>query len=188
LITRADDAGMMTEQLGFSILTAPIAAIDRRALSQAWYSALHLAQTAHVAPGAFLKPQVSASGSECAARSVESRNRTRLLVHDVRSVTHAPARKSQIMPPVERRAERSTLARRIERAFLNPFARPQRATFTVDGTRARVHVALQTTAAGVRIVAVCPASIRSRVSRALDEARFALATRGIVLHADVSEV
>ena len=34
---------MMTQQLEVSILAAPLAAIDRRALSQAWYSALHLA-------------------------------------------------------------------------------------------------------------------------------------------------
>jgi hypothetical protein len=35
---------MMTQQLEVSILAAPLAAIDRRALSQAWYSALHLAR------------------------------------------------------------------------------------------------------------------------------------------------
>ena len=36
---------MMTQQLEVSILAAPLAAIDRRALSQAWYSALHLARS-----------------------------------------------------------------------------------------------------------------------------------------------
>ncbi len=39
---------MMTQQLHVSILAAPLAAIDPRALSQAWYSALRLA---HGAPG-----------------------------------------------------------------------------------------------------------------------------------------
>ncbi|HEY1429269.1 MAG TPA: hypothetical protein VGF18_06830, partial [Candidatus Tumulicola sp.] len=34
----------MTEQLRVSIVAAPLAAIDPRALSQAWYSALHLAR------------------------------------------------------------------------------------------------------------------------------------------------
>ena len=35
---------MMTQQLEVSILAAPLAAIDRRVLSQAWYSALRLAR------------------------------------------------------------------------------------------------------------------------------------------------
>ena len=88
---------------------------------------------------------------------------------------------------LERRAERSPLARRIERAFLDPIRANKRATFTIDGTQARVHVALQTTASGVRLIAVCPAAIRIDVARALDEARYALALRGIALRIDVNE-
>ena len=50
---------MMTQQLEVSILAAPLAAIDRRALSQAWYSALHLAR-----PDRAVFP--SREGSPCA--------------------------------------------------------------------------------------------------------------------------
>lgn len=177
---------MMTEQLGFSILTAPLAAIDRRALSQAWYSALHLAQGTCIQASS-PKPQTSIPIRERAPRIVEPRGQTRLERRTARPKPRVPASKSQAPSVPERRAERSALARHIERTFLNPIARPVRATFTIDGTRARVHVALQTTAEGVRIVAVCPASIRSRVSHALDEARYALAARGISLCADLSE-
>jgi len=81
----------------------------------------------------------------------------------------------------ERRAGRSPLARRIERTFLDPARPVRRATFTLEGTRARVHVALQSRASGVRLVAVCPAASRAGVARALDQARYALATRGIAL-------
>src|ERR1700678_3424391 len=35
---------MMTDRLRVSVVAAPLAAIDPRALSQAWYSALHLAR------------------------------------------------------------------------------------------------------------------------------------------------
>ncbi len=178
---------MMTEQLGFSILTAPLAAIDRRALSQAWYSALHLAQGTRE-PLSSAQPQARAPICDRAPHSLEPRDHERLVERDAHPKPRVPASKSIVAAPPERRAERCALARHIERTFLNPIARPVRATFTIDGTRARVHVALQTTAEGVRIVAVCPASIRSRVSHALDEARYALAARGISLCADLSEV
>jgi hypothetical protein len=177
---------MMTEQLGFSILTAPLAAIDRRALSQAWYSALHLAQGKCVQPSS-AQPQTSIPSCDRAARVAEPHDHTRSVERDRHPKPRVPASKSPVAATPERRAERSALARHIERTFLNPIARPARATFTIDGTRVRVHVALQTTAEGVRIVAVCPASIRGRVSRALDEARYALATQGILLCADLSE-
>jgi hypothetical protein len=127
-----DDAGMITQQLGYSILTAPLAAIDRRALSQAWYSALHLARSGF--PVANVPQQLSK------ARTAEA---------------------------------------------LDPARPVRRATFsfagTREGTRARVHVALQSGASGMRLVAVCPAALRAGVARALDQARYALALRGIVL-------
>lgn len=178
---------MMTQQLGFSILTAPLAAIDRRSLSQAWYSALHLASA-----------KTQPASTQARTGGVPPRDRgTRAALSAAgggakRPISFVPARtvqtaNSRPAEAPERRAARSTLARRIERTFLNPVARVQRATFTVEGTSARVHVALQSTKDGVRIVAVCPPSIRTRVSRALDEVRYALAARGIVFHADVSE-
>jgi hypothetical protein len=181
----ADDAGMMTQQLGFNILTAPLAAIDRRALSQAWYSALRLA-------GAGRPPHASSRACAAAPPSVrvmherESQQCRPCDKADTRAVARQTASAPRAAVAPERRAERSPLARRIERTFLNPLVRPQRATFTVDGTRARVHVTLQTTPAGVRIVAVCSASIRTRVLRALDEARYALGARGISARSDVT--
>jgi hypothetical protein len=182
----AHDTGMTTQQLGFSILTAPLAAIDRRSLSQAWYSALHLA---HASPArsscGFTRSKQSTIESEPLRGSATSKvvRRGESAAPVVRS-GHATSRIAQ---GSERRAERSPLARRIERTFLDPVRPSKRATFTIDGTRARVHVALQATVAGVRLVAVCPAAVRSGVARALDEARYALALRGIALRIDVNE-
>lgn len=186
LMAWVDDAGMMTQQLGFSILTAPLAAIDRRALSQAWYSALHLAQASH-AQSISAHGHTDATVCEPTQRPEQSHDCAHAGRHDTSARSRAAASELRVAGAPERRAMRSVLARRIERTFLNPLARPRRATFAIDGTRARVHVALQTTPGGMRIVAVCPASIRSRVSRALDEARYALAARGIALSTDVSE-
>lgn len=176
----------MITQLGFSILTAPLAAIDRRSLSQAWYSALHLAHAT--------KPQSSYGRANAKPSIIEDKpRRCGAPWHAVRLGDRAAPnpRKGQgtlgAAAPPERRAERSPLARRIERTFLDPVRENKRATFTIDGTQARVHVALQTTASGVRLVAVCPAAIRVDVARALDEARYALALRGIALRIDVNE-
>ena len=178
---------MMTQQVGFSILAAPLAAIDRRSLSQAWYSALHLARAGEAQPVAARGRNDVAMSEQVAGRAADSHERAgRFKAQSLARVRAQGPRSTSIAAP-ERRATRSALARRIERTFLHPVARPQRATFTVEGTCARVHVALQTTPAGVRIVAVCPPAVAARVARALDEARYALAARGIALRADVNE-
>jgi hypothetical protein len=176
---------MMTQQLGFSILSAPLAAIDRRALSEAWYSALHLAhergpsaQFPAVASAHSAGPQVFAQ-REHVSRPVVPR------AAEVASRTKRPDQPTRIAAQSDRRAPRSVLARRIERTFLDPSRRVQRATFSVEGSNARVHVTLQDGPGGLRLVAVCPPVVRSGVVRALEEARFALAARGIALRVDV---
>jgi hypothetical protein len=174
-----DDAGMITQQLDYSILTAPLAAIDRRALSQAWYSALHLARSASPAanvPQHLLKART--------AEAVTQRVHIAGTAHRAQPLASSPrgaGRSRMKVEAPERRAVRSPLARRIERTFLDPARPVRRATFSVAGTRARVHVALQSGASGMRLVAVCPAALRAVVARALDQARYALALRGISL-------
>jgi hypothetical protein len=182
----AHDAGMMTQQIGFSILTAPLAAIDRRSLSQAWYSALHLAQHGASQPAS---AHASVQSREHEFRQIPGRTSGEHVARasTVRFVPHPRAATHADAPHEERRAARSLLARRIERAFLDPSRRVERATFTLDGSRARVHVALQSTGTSTRLVAVCPSSMRAGVARALEEARYALALRGVALHIDLKE-
>lgn len=172
---------MMSQQIGFSILTAPLAAIDRRTLSQAWYSALHLAKEPPAdvpAPRCMNQIPDEAARSALAmprrvATSAESSAPTRSLSSKSPDRTHA------IAP--ERRALRSTLARKIERAFLHPSTPPTRATFSIGATRERVHIALQVHGRRVRLVAICAPRVRARVARALAQARYALAQRGVAL-------
>jgi len=182
-----DDADMMTQQLGFSILCAPLAAIDRRALSQAWYSALHIAQHARMA-----QPDVRvlahARGAVAPPHGDVVQERASSLKRGVAPARRGSVGRARVSGAPERRAERSALARRIEHTFLNPFVRPRRATFTIEGSRERVHIAIQTTVAGMRIIAVCPASMQPRVARALEEARYALAACGIALQPELREV
>ena len=180
------DGGMMSQQLDFAILTAPLAAVDRRALSQAWYSALHLAAASRGPSGDAPAPQCVRGSDASSTQRIEQKS-SKPAAGTPRTVASQKERAGGALISAERRALRSPLARRIERAFHNPVQRSQRATFTVDGTRARVHVTLQSSPAGARIVAVCPPAVRAGVARALEQARYALAARGVALHVDVNE-
>ncbi len=177
---------MMTQQLGFSVLTAPIAAIDRRALSQAWYSALHLAQQPAKVETTALSVAVDRREVQQTHVAFERRGsavRTAPALHV--QPEKKPVRRDAVA--IERRSLRSPLARKIEHAFLRPNVPATRAAFTIDGTDARVHVTMQRTRLGVQLVAVCPPHAREKVARALEQARYALAERGIAVTAQIAE-
>ena len=125
---------MISQQIGFSILTAPLAAIDRRSLSQAWYSALHLAR-----PNPRSSRGQPSSNQVVCKREHRPNGETPHIVRPVQRPAGAVPKEHALRrgaPSPERRAERSPLARRIERAFLDPVRRTDRATFTLDGSRA----------------------------------------------------
>jgi len=172
---------MTTQQLHVSILAAPLAAIDPRALSQAWYSALRFAHDA---------PPISNAPGRCVTAS---RPRATISMEPQRGVDGKPA----VIAPrgarctrgevrgaagdhTRRRAARVPLARRIERAFAASTA-PQRATFSLGHGAARVHVILQTSGERSALVALCLPELEAVVSRALAQAGQALAARGIVI-------
>jgi hypothetical protein len=177
---------MMKEQLGFSVLSAPLAALDRRAISQAWYSALHLAgnrspaSTPMASQGSGLVASAvhmkqappaehGATGSQAQVRAQERH--------------HVASRVDATQP--DRRVLRSPLARKIETAFLRPTKPLHRATFTIGG-ESRVHISIQNSGFGMSLVAVCAPAVRGTVAKALDEARYALAARGISIGVSLS--
>jgi hypothetical protein len=180
---------MMTQQLRASILTAPLAAIDRRALSQAWYSALHLARPNAAAPtpsrpnapstASATSPGSAKSGVATAAKPIAP-NPSALVR------TRAGVREATVDAATDRRVPRTRLARDIERAFLDPRMRRERSTFSVGNGAARVVVVLQNVGDRVRLVAICAPACKIAVARALADARFALASRGIALDIDDS--
>jgi hypothetical protein len=176
---------MMTQQLGVSILSAPLAAIDRRVLSQAWYSALHLARNAPRAHMRSHDDQMPKEENAVDAREETARRRNRALLA---LVPHASRMRMSPSATVEgdRRA-RSSLGRKIEKMVTHPLRRQHSATFTIDGTSARVHVILRTAGDLVHVVAICSPALRSSVSQALSEACVALSSRGIALAVDTKD-
>lgn len=173
---------MMTQQLRAGILSAPLAAIDRRALSQAWYSALGFARERPSAAAARRAPsRLRPPAGETPDRAPGAAG-TRVIRSVLRVCPPPVAGKRDAAPPAapgERRAASSALARAIERRFARTPLRPSRATFGLDG--GRVHVILRSRGSDVRLIALCAPSARATVARALEQARYALAARGIAL-------
>jgi hypothetical protein len=176
----------ITEQLQFSVLTAPVATLDRRTLSQAWYSALYGAGNAK---NAAAKPAheslvtgACAGAPRPSAASVSERQcRPAIEPHAAKTATRNAG------APLERRAPRSALARKIERVFLRPRSAARKASFTIEGESGRVHVLLQSHGTQLKLVAICPPKARAQVAAALAQVRYALALRGMDLQAEARE-
>jgi hypothetical protein len=176
---------MMTQQLEVSILAAPVAAVDPRALSQAWYSALRLArdrrQTSPVR-----QPSTNA-GEAAYSRGVSQQNGQRSFVPNMQALCRRFPRPAlsicsgsdEESAVARSRAPRTTLAQRIERAFSNPNGYPRRATLSMGRGNARVVVIFQMQGKRGILLALCRPELRAIVGRALAEARLGLAARGI---------
>lgn len=173
---------MMTAQLELSILAAPVAAIDPRSLSQAWYSALRFGTQAPPdsvvrSHGDRTQTLTNRSTPAADAQALRSRqcDRPRAAVERRgRAVAGGDSSNNAL----RYRAARALLAERIERAFAGSNAHPKRATFSMGRGTARVVVILQTNGKRTMLLALCRPELRGVVGRALAEARCALAARG----------
>lgn len=169
----------MQHTTGVAVVATQLADTDRRALSQAWYSALHLADHPPAAPRA----RVSSGTPSARPRSARDPNGVPqrraadggVLAQRAARAAGAPGGSTA---GVERRTPKSELARRIERGLTR---RPPQAaaSFAVRGADGRVQLMVRADGALTRIVAVCALPLRERVERALAQARFALAGRGV---------
>jgi len=175
---------MHTTAGGVAVVTTTLAQTDRRALSQAWYSALHLAEAAKSSPGTSAHPAVVAGRSVV---SPEARRHADAGSRVSSDASRAVRRMVAARPagiPMDRRMPVGGLSRRIAKLVARPAGAPQSpraATVTVRG--ARVHVIVRTHGNATRIVALCPPPLEARVARALAQARFALAARGVRVEA-----
>jgi hypothetical protein len=170
------------DRLALDIVSAPLAEIDRRTLSQAWYSALHLARGAHASAAPGRAPAQSSlggsrlttpRGSDAAPASAGGASRasadsSTVAARDVEG---------------ERRRPVTTLARKIERALARPQTLARRVTVTFEGRRGRVELLVRSSGEKLHLIAVCAPGAHDRVVEALAHARFALARRGIGLQA-----
>lgn len=173
------------DDVRYSVLSAPLAQIDRRALSQAWISALHLSKApiARRASSAARPPRRA-----CVAFPALSRPET--LARDSASAPAAAACTRAIAPVLaggERRTARSTLARRIVELLLAPHNSAHRCTLALGGAKGRVHLLLGGSDRRLHLVALCSPMVRDEVTRALREVRYALAARGILATSDLRE-
>jgi|HubBroStandDraft_2_1064218.scaffolds.fasta_scaffold627900_2 hypothetical protein len=164
---------------GVAVIATQIAQTDRRALSEAWYSALHLAHD---------KPAARSSPAQHAAAGVRPAPTVRVApapAHGERVVTLLPTRTRRDAndrggAAPERRRPVNETARRIERAVERLSARrPVPAAHTLDVAGGRVRLLVHHDGKALRIVAVCSSPLRDVVERALANARFALAGTGV---------
>jgi hypothetical protein len=172
----------MQQTTGVAVLATHLAHTDRRALSQAWYSALHLAGRTPVPQRAAFAPSASMRPSARAATAALPRSCTAPHACAERSLEHANARNRDANAVAAERRAPTELGRRIERALTQHATRMPRggaASFTVSAGSGRVHVIVRSDGARTRVVAVCAPPLRERVERALAHARFALAGRGV---------
>jgi hypothetical protein len=179
---------MQTTTGGVAVVTTTLAQTDRRALSQAWYSALHLAETTKPGAGktgaALPAPETSTAGRSEARGASQRLDPGARAGDDARRVVRRFAAPRESGIPPERRLPAGALGRRIAKIIARPAAAPATArSQTVSVRGARIHVIVRTHGNATRIVALCPPPLEARVARALAQARFALAARGVRVEA-----
>lgn len=168
----------MQQTSGVAVLATQLALTDRRALSEAWYQSLRLAERrpapASPSRAASRAPRRGTPGAPAAAPA-----RRGAPALGARAVT-VPGRLRDTPPAGggERRAAKSALGTRLERALRRGAPRGK-ASFALVAADGRVRVLLRGDGTRIRLVALCAPALRARVGRALAEARYALALRGI---------
>lgn len=175
---------MMTQQLEMNALEAPLAAIDRRSLSQAWYSALRLARPQECV----VTPLGRAANESFSLAANFSKSERKALAAQPAESRPARTRSSNAPPNaaqqgVARVADSRVipLSQRIEHRFAQSPAPVKRATFSMGRGAARVFVVVQTNGNVTTLIALCRPEMRAIVSRALAAARFTLTTHGFVI-------
>jgi hypothetical protein len=169
----------MQQTMGVAVVATQLAATDRRALSQAWYSALHFADRASVAVpasrahSAGRRPGVGSPCTRPAARTPVSHASL-----DGRAF-RAVAPRIAGAEPLERRSPRTDLARGIERALARRAPHSGAASFAIRAGGGRIRLIVRVDGGRTRVVAICATALRERVERALAQARFTLAARGV---------
>ena len=173
----------MQHTTGVAVVATQLADTDRRALSQAWYSALHLAERppagAH-APLGRVPGAAPSGGSRCTrgSNAAPRRGSTGGAVH-ARNAARDTSSRCEGSVAAERRATKTQLARRIEHELTRRPPRGATASFAVCGEGGRVRLVVRGDGALTRVIAVCAPPLRERVERALAQARFALAGCGV---------
>ncbi len=171
----------MQQIIGVAVVATQLADTDRRALSQAWYSALHLAERPPAGrPDSLPAPPLTSNGPRCARGPNEaSQRRSTDSGGHARDAARTASSRCGGSIAAERRIPKTELARRIEHRLTRRSPSGAAASFAVRGAGGRVHLVVRSDGALTRVVAVCAPPLRERVERALAQARFVLAGRGV---------
>lgn len=163
-----DDANVQRRSGALSVLSVPVSACDRRALSEAWYAALHKSRSSAAASTVHRsRPQGSAPASRVVEFQAYRRTVERAATAPQRPATR---RFESAVAGSEKSIGRAhTLARRIERTFFSHSRAPTQANFVLQDGRSRVHVVVRRSGGRVHLVALCTASARAAVAIALRE-------------------
>lgn len=165
---------------------------DRRALSEAWFSALHLSHDAASAPSPQRHAaQVAASSGDAQHGRTHEREGTASSRRDPsRSVTHAARRAAfaGLDTPLRRSSDArgtTAAAKAFDRARSYP---PFRTSLTLEGASGtRVHLIVRRVGPTLHVVALCPPAVEHLVRRALASADLHFRARGERLQVDVKQ-
>jgi hypothetical protein len=164
-----------------AVVATRLPLIDRRALSQAWFSALHVAAAPAHAPSTPRHGATTRIDPALVPRSVTA-DRPPAGGPPLTSGRRVPGALGAPLAEVERRRPVDPLARKMERAIVRGAAtRPAQTTLAVGQGAGRVQLLVRTGGGTIRIVALCAPPLRERVDRALAAARFTLAANGLRL-------
>ena len=177
----------MHQTTGVAVFATHLPCTDRRALSQAWYSALHLAERAPRSRGA----RAAAHAEKAAPRRAAQTARGSALqpagdgaARRSCKPLRAPSPRRHVCASArERREPRSALTRCTGHSQAWRLRRALPSAFAVCAANGGVHLLVRADGTRTRVVALCAPRLRERVERALAHARFALASRGIVAEA-----
>ncbi|MBC5811045.1 MAG: hypothetical protein GIW95_09395 [Candidatus Eremiobacteraeota bacterium] len=172
----------LQQHSGLAVVRARLPYVDRRSLSQAWFSSLHLAGAAPQSRQTRRSP--SADAREPASQRAAARRGAAL---------HAPADRCAPAGVRGRAAgtqleESHALARRSPRArtlVRLPASAPARATFSIKLGTARIHVAMRRSGSTLHVVTLCSARHLEAVKAALERLAHELAAQGSLLQASV---
>jgi hypothetical protein len=158
-----------------AVVSTAIPNADRRALSQAWYSALHLAPGSRAVALPPRRSQVATAPERTLPVQAPLQERG---FHFQTAATRAERFPQFAASQVERRSLPAPLARSLVRAVAHHSPDRISSGIVLRTEEGRIHIIVRRDGTRVRLIALCVPAILDRVEKALAEARYALAARG----------